>query len=115
MSKPSIDDLGTLFTSVVRSLTKRVSAPIVTTNGDGERVEVENTEGMAASSADLAVAVALLKNNGITADPATNKELSELQRRIEARKQKRGAQGLSAVVADAKAILDGIESQGPLQ
>lgn len=80
MSKASEAELSQLHGELARGLTAIIK--------DG--VEVPTKEGtvkMTAPAAYFGVAVALLKNNNITADPEKNEELRELNEKLQARRQ----------------------------
>ena len=84
MSKASEKDLSELHGTVARGLNRLLK--------DG--VEVSTKEGTATIDAPAAyygVAVALLKNNNITADPEKNEELASLSDLLKKKRQdKRG-------------------------
>ena len=80
MSKASEAELSKLHGELARGLTTIIS----------EGVEVPTKEGsvkVTAPAAYFGVAVALLKNNNITADPEKNEELKELNEKLQARRQ----------------------------
>lgn len=83
MAKASEDALGALHKAVAEALTQAVT-PTEVDLGDGKKGTV------LPSAAHLGAAIAFLKNNNITADPATNKELHGLEAALQARRQKRG-------------------------
>lgn len=74
--------LGKLHAAIAASLIEKIKG-----------VEVVNEDGsittQRASAAELAVAVAFLKNNNITCAPAESSALGELQRRMDERRAKR--------------------------
>lgn len=80
MSKASEAELSELHGALARGLTDIIK--------DG--VEVPTKEGSArvtAPAAYFGAAVALLKNNNITADPSKNEELDALTKALQARRQ----------------------------
>lgn len=80
MSKASEAELSKLHGELARGLTDIIK--------DG--IEVPTKEGsvkVTAPAAYFGVAVALLKNNNITADPEKNEELKELNDKLKARRQ----------------------------
>lgn len=72
----SKDDLGMLHSAVATALTTAV-APIETEDGT-----------VPPSAAHLMAAITFLKNNNITADAQTNKELQDLSKALAARRKK---------------------------
>lgn len=107
MTKATIDDLGSLHGAVAKSLKRKLEAPL----RDNDGLPIDGTEGVAASAAELAVAVGFLKNNGITADGNTNEELAALQEQLKMRRSRRGT--IKAAVETATSMLD--ETIGRLQ
>lgn len=84
MSKASEEDLSKLHGAVARGLTDLIT----------EGIEVPTKEGsvrVTAPAAYFGVAVALLKNNNITADPVKNDELQDLNAKLQARRQSQKA------------------------
>jgi len=80
VAKASESELSSLHGALARGLTKIIQ--------DG--VEMPTKEGtitIPAPAAYFGVAVALLKNNNITADPEKNEELKELNEKLQARRQ----------------------------
>lgn len=80
MSKASEAELSKLHGELARGLTDIIK--------DG--IEVPTKEGsvkVTAPAAYFGVAVALLKNNNITADPEKNEELRDLNEKLQARRQ----------------------------
>lgn len=80
MSKASEAELSKLHGELARGLTTIIS----------EGVEVPTKEGsvkVTAPAAYFGAAVALLKNNNITADPSKNEELDALTKALQARRQ----------------------------
>jgi hypothetical protein len=80
MSKASEAELSKLHGELARGLSAIIS----------EGVEVPTKEGsvkVTAPAAYFGVAVALLKNNNITADPVKNEELRDLNEKLQARRQ----------------------------
>lgn len=80
--KASAAALSALHAVVARELTERIVGYEVE-DSDGKKVKVR------ASAAEIAAAITLLKNNNITADPATNEGLSDLQKALENRRSRR--------------------------
>lgn len=84
MSKASEDALCNLHKVVAEALTVAVTP---------REIEIEGKpEVILPSAAHLGAAIAFLKNNNITADPATNKELSDLEQALQARRGRRLSQ-----------------------
>lgn len=105
MAKPTVERLGDLFGLVVDAVAAKVTAPL----RDGEGDPIPGTEGQAATAAELAVAVAILKNNNITADADTNEHLQGLKEALEERRKRRtGKAGLVAAMKDAQDVFDSI-------
>jgi hypothetical protein len=80
VTKASEAELSRLHGALARGLTDIIT--------DG--VEVPTKEGsvkVTAPAAYFGVAVALLKNNNITADPEKNEELRDLNEKLQARRQ----------------------------
>ena len=80
MSKASEKELSALHGEVARGLTALIK----------EGVEVPTKEGsvkVTAPAAYFGVAVALLKNNNITADPEKNEELASLNELLKKKRQ----------------------------
>ncbi len=82
MSKASEAELSELHGTIARELTKVIKDGVELPTKDGE-----GTTRMTAPAAYFGVAVALLKNNNITADPEKNEELKELNEKLQARRQ----------------------------
>ena len=103
MSKASADELASLHAAVAQGLSKAITdgvpVPVTTKDADGEKVTV--LEYAPAGAAYYAAAIALLKNNNITADPKANKDLDDLRESLE-KKRRDGKEGLKSL-ADATA------------
>ena len=100
MSKASEAELSLLHGELARGLTAIIK--------DG--VEVPTKEGsvkMTAPAAYFGVAVALLKNNNITADPTTNKDLAELGDALRRRRNNRLTPQQMEEAADQFALSQG--------
>ena len=96
MGKATESELGELHGAVARALTEVIENGIVvgTTGEDNTPIKAP------APAAYLVAALAMLKQNNITADPSTNKGLADLSARLAA-KRKEGKAGLSTAVLDA--------------
>lgn len=106
MSKASEEDLGHLHGAVARLLTDVVD------NGVVVGVNDEGPVRATAPAAYVVAALAMLKQNNITADPATNAALSDLERKLTAKRQD-AKRSLSAdALADAAFSLE--KDLGPL-
>jgi len=88
MSKASEAALGALHAAVAEGLAKAVSegVPVVVSEKDADGEKVTRLEYAPAGAAYYAAAIALLKNNGITADPEANEGLSELRKTLQAKR-----------------------------
>ena len=104
MSKATQAKLAELHGTVARVLSNRLTAA----ERDDEGNEVEGTEGLACSTADIGAAITFLKNNSITADIEKNAELSELEKRLTETRQKRKLSGSD--LAKAAADFDNVFS-----
>ncbi|KAF1043422.1 MAG: hypothetical protein GAK35_02206 [Herbaspirillum frisingense] len=82
MSKASADLLSTLHNAVTVELLRRIA--------DGE-----------ASSADMGAAIKLLKDNSITAEIGNNSALSEMEKRLEALRARRGGKPVAVPTTSA--------------
>lgn len=80
MSKATEQELGELHGTLARGLNGLLKDGVDVASG-------EATVKVTAPAAFWGVAVALLKNNNITADPTKNEELSELNKLLQARRQ----------------------------
>lgn len=85
MSKATEDDLGTLHGAIARGLTTVIKdgVPTVVKGDEGDTVV-----NMPASAAFFMAGITLLKNNNITADAGSNKELDDLTKALQERRQK---------------------------
>ena len=87
MSKATEDALNALHGAVASTLASQMQAPLF-----NEGQKIEGTEGLGCSAAVLSVAVAFLKNNNVTASPATNTGLADLAKQLtQKREEKRNS------------------------
>lgn len=102
MSKASEDKLGELHGVIATELASIIAEGATVMTKDGDPVKVS------AGPAYFGAAIAFLKNNNITADPATDAGLLDLQRTLSARRKDRKASltGLDEA-ADAFAAING--------
>lgn len=80
--KASAAALSALHAAVARTLAERIAGITITTE-DGKEVT------QYASPAEITAAITFLKNNHVTADPAANEGLGDLQRALENRRSRR--------------------------
>lgn len=81
MTKATEAELSALHGALARGLTEIIKDGVDVPLKGGDVVKV------AAPAAYFGVAVALLKNNNITADPEKNEELRDLNDKLQARRQ----------------------------
>jgi hypothetical protein len=93
--------LGELHGIVAEVLKMRLRAPLF---HEGEAVP--DTTGLGCSASELAVAVTFLKNNNITADPETNKALSDLREKLKESRDSGKAKLTRQSVQEAAAMLE---------
>ncbi len=93
--------LGELHGIIAEVLKTRLRAPMF---HEGE--VVPDTVGLACTAAEIAVAVTFLKNNNITADPETNKALSDLREKLKEQREAGKNRLTKQSVAEAAAILE---------
>lgn len=88
MSKASEEELATMHGAIAKGLTEILTEGVdmVVKTGRGEDAETEVIK-TPASAAYYMAAITFAKNNGITADPTRNKELSDLEAALKARRQ----------------------------
>lgn len=87
MSKATESELSELHGTIARGLTEIIKEGVlIPVKGQEEPIKT------AAPAAYFGVAVALLKNNNITADPTKNEELSELNQLLQKRRQGKRAE-----------------------
>src|SRR5690606_14849973 len=87
MSKATADDLGALHRAVAEVLTKKIAAPLHTSDGG----PIPGSEGLPATPAEISAAITSLKNKGVTAAPSEAQGLQDLARRLE--EQRKRAKG----------------------
>jgi hypothetical protein len=86
MSKASEDALGELHGAVAVALTSIIKDGVAVLGGKGEDVEAVKID---APASYFAAAIALLKNNNITADPSSNAALNGLKEQLAKSRQDR--------------------------
>lgn len=98
MSKASEEKLNTLHNAVADALATRLEAPII-----HEGQKIEGTEGLGCTAADITAAIAFLKNNNITADPAQDEGLKGLADALAKKREdaKRGLRSIKGGLEDA--------------
>lgn|SRR6188474_3216413 len=98
MGKATEDALADLHGAVAEQLTAVISGgSVVGVNEDGTPIKVT------APAAYFAAALAMLKNNNVTADPGLNKGLSDLRKKLAERRDEGKAK-----MADATSRTDAI-------
>lgn len=95
MTKASSNELGDLHKIVSNVLAGRLTAPVLTKDGE----VVPGTEGFGCTAADITAAISFLKNNNISADAEANEGLTDLKRALEERRKL----GKSTLLADQQA------------
>jgi reverse gyrase len=85
MSKATENDLASLHGVIARTLADVISEGSSVVVGKGEDAVVEK---VTASAAYIMAGITFLKNNNITADPGSNKELDDLQKVVAERRQR---------------------------
>lgn len=83
MSKATSEDLGVLHGATTKILTEVLTNGVKVMDKEGEVVS------LTPSAAYIMASATFLKNNNITADPATNKNLEDLRSALD-RKRKEG-------------------------
>jgi hypothetical protein len=83
MTKATSNELGALHKAVADSITKRLTLPRYTGDGD----VIPGTEGTGCSAAELAAAITFLKNNDVMADPEVDEGLQGLREALENRRK----------------------------
>lgn len=105
-NKPSTDELGELFGTVVETL-RQVTTIQEVQGADGKMVTV------IPPPAYIAAAITLLKNNNITADPVTNTGLAKLREQMEKRRASRTQRPSATTIQDQRVleVVDGLLEQ----
>lgn len=81
MSKATEQELATMHGAIARGLTAVLTDGVVIGEVEGEPIKAP------ASAAYYMAAITFAKNNNITADAGTNKELDDLTKALQARRQ----------------------------
>lgn len=101
MSKASESDLGTLHGAVAVALTDVIqNGAVVGSTDGGEPIKVT------APASYFAAAIALLKNNNITADPEKNAALSGLRQQLATQRQSKKGRLSGATLDEARDRLE---------
>lgn len=93
--------LGELHGLIAEVLKARLRAPVF-----HEGAAIPETEGLACTAQEIAVAVTFLKNNNITADPETNKALSDLREKLKEQREAGKSRLTKQSVMEAAAVLE---------